>query len=549
MKVSEYIVKFLEKKDVTYVFGIPGAHVLSVYDELLKSDIQSIQVTHEQSAGFMADVYSRVSHKPGVILTTAGPGVLNVVNATAQAFVESSALFIIGANCKKKLWGKGCYHELKTPDAQMNIFNQITKFSTRIFAGDEVIQKMENAYAICCEGRPRPIFLEIPEDVFEEDVKGDFNYNIKKVENPKPSESEVNEFLIKLKSSKSPIIISGGGVIISAAQDELIEFSKKLNVPITTTIMGKSSCPSLFEYNLGFCGPFFSNPMVINRVLNSDLVIAIGTRFDELATGFFTLKIQGKLIHVDIDPSEFNKNYSCDMAICSDAKRFLSIVLNKINQNNINEYKKVFLPLDTKLTSDSNKKLPSIKNKVSPDVLISEIGKCFINKESIFVGDAGNSSSWLLGLQIQKNQLIITPSGYNSMGFSVPGAIGAKLASPNSNVICLCGDGSFLMTGLELLTAIAKKIKIICIVLHDKEYNMLTIFQDKNYGGRYSDTFINTFNFAEFINTNGGLGILVSKDEDITLALKKASSYEGVSLIEVMIDSDLVPPILSKLKN
>lgn len=135
------------------------------------------------------------------------------------------------------------------------------------------------------------------------------------------------------------------------------------------------------------------------------------------------------------------------------------------------------------------------------------------------------------------------------MGFSVPGAIGAKLAAPNKEVVCICGDGSFLMTGLELLTAIAKEIKVICIVLHDKEYNMLTIFQDKNYGGRYSDTFINTFNFAEFINQNGGLGILVNKNEEIDLALKKAIDYKGVSLIEIMIDSEFVPPILSKLKN
>lgn len=549
MKVAEYVVKFLEENKVVYIFGIPGAHVLSVYDELLKSKIQSIQVTHEQSAGFMADVYSRVSHKPGVVLTTAGPGVLNVVNATAQAFVESSALFIIGANCKKKFWGKGCYHELKTPDVQMNIFKEITKFSSRVFDGKEVIEKISKAYAVCCEGRPRPVFLEIPEDVFEEEVSGNLNYSIQKAEKLKPTEDQINAFMLKLKSSKSPLIIAGGGIVISGAQEELIDFSKKLNIPITTTIMGKSSCPSLFEYNLGFCGPFFSNPLAINKVLNSDLIIAIGTRFDELATGFFTLKINGKLIHVDIDSSEFNKNYVCDMAICSDAKVFLSSVLNKINQNNVNEYKKSFLlsDRDSKLIECEDSK--KVINKINPNFLISKIGEHFLNKEAIFVGDAGNSSSWLLGLPVQKNQLIITPSGYNSMGFSVPGAIGAKLAAPNSEVICLCGDGSFLMTGLELLTAIAKKIKLICIVLHDKEYNMLTIFQDKNYGGRYSDTFINTFNFAEFVNTNGGLGILINQNEGIRGALEKASAYDGVSLIEVMIDSELIPPILSKLKN
>lgn len=545
MKVSEYIVKFLESKKVEYVFGIPGAHVLSVYDELLKSPINSVQVTHEQSAGFMADAYSRISHKPGIVLTTAGPGVLNVVNATAQAFVESSALFVIGANCKKKLWGKGCYHELKTPDAQMNIFKEITKFSSRVFDGNEAVEKIEAAYQICCEGRPRPVFLEIPEDVFDDNVKDELKFNEKKSEKIKPSEKEIDEFMAKLKSSKSPIIIAGGGIIISEAQDELMEFSKKLKIPLTTTIMGKSSCPSSFEYNLGFCGPFFSNPLTVNKILNSDLIIAIGTRFDELATGFFTLKINGKLIHVDIDSSEFNKNYVCDLAICSDAKFFILSILNRLNENNLIEFEKSFLPLVDEQKVDLNTK----SEKVNPNFLISALSKNFMDKSSIFVGDAGNSSSWLLGLPIQKNQSIITPSGYNSMGFSVPGAIGAKLAAPNKEVVCICGDGSFLMTGLELLTAIAKEIKVICIVLHDKEYNMLTIFQDKNYGGRYSDTFINTFNFAEFINQNGGLGILVNKNEEIDLALKKAIDYKGVSLIEIMIDSEFVPPILSKLKN
>jgi len=545
MKVSEAVIKMLEHKNVKYVFGIPGAHILSLYDELSRSNIKSIQVTQEQSAGFMADGYARIAHEPGIILTTAGPGVLNVINSIAQAYVESSGVFLIGANCKQNLWGRGCYHELKTPDVQINILKEITKYSGRVIEGVEVWSTMSRAFDLCYSGRPRPVYVEFPEDVFEADA-GELLLFESNKGLPEISPIEVESVLELLSKSKKPLIIAGGGVVIAQAQEELINFAQKLSIPVTTTIMGKSSCPSSFSYNFGFCGPFFSNSATISKVLDADLIIALGTRFDELATGFFSLKLNGKLIHIDIDSSELNKNYKCDLSVVSDVKIFLSKINQEIDKRGVFNYKKECSPNEGNL----NYKSPLTNTRfVSPEVFLDKVQKRLLGKKSIFVGDAGNSSSWLVGMEVDKDQIIVTPSGYNSMGFSVPAAIGAKLASPESKVLCICGDGSFLMTGLEVLTAIANNISIICVVLHDKRYNMLTLFQDKKYSGRYSGTLINTFNFSDFINANGGLGILINDNSEIDAALDRALSYKGVTLIEVMVDSGLVPPVLSKLKN
>jgi acetolactate synthase-1/2/3 large subunit len=542
MKGAELFVKCLEAEGVKHVFGIPGTHVLAVYDELHKTGIKSIQVTHEQGAGFAADVYARTTKKPSVVLVTSGPGALNTVNSVAQAFVESAPLIIFATNVNKHLWGKGCYHELEHPDSQLKIFKEITKYTVRVNSANEIPKIVSDAFKKAVEGRPRPVFVEIPENVFEEETTEKAIVQVS-ISTPTIENEKIENFFNILEKSKNPLIIAGGGIIISSAEEELKEFSEALNIPVSTTIMGRSAIPTNHKLCVGYCGPAVALMSTIKLVMEADTIIAIGTRFDELATGFFSLKLNGKLIHIDIDETEFGKNYPCEMKIKGDAKDFLKKAIAQIKAG---KFQKKFSYTPTPI--QPQKSTIDEIGLVNPENLIEEIINQLADKKTILVGDAGNSSPWLLGCKSLENHRIITPSGYNSMGFSTPGALGAKLASPESEVIAISGDGSFLMTGMELLTAIKNKIDLTCVILHDGRYNILTLFQDIRFEGRYHDTLIKTFDFSEFGKIIGAETIKISSNSEIKKSVTKALSLKGVKIIEALVNPTIVPPLLSRLK-
>lgn len=539
---AEALVKSLEVNGVKYVFGIPGTHILAVYDRIAASSVKSILVTHEPSAGFMADVYGRVSKKPGVILLTSGPGALNVVNAIAQAYVESSPVVTIASQVNQKLWGKGAYHELKSPDVQFEIFKQITKLSSRASTAKEIPRLIDEAISEAVDGRNRPVYLEIPENLFEEpssDIQSKKNITIKR----RPAISELKEFINKINLAKRPIIIAGGGIVSSQAQKELEIFSERLNIPIATTFMGKSACRSDYIGNIGLCSGILADETTNNAINNSDLIIGIGTRFDELATGFFSLKMPNEFIHIDIDSSEFNRVYPATLTINSDAKQFLIMAIDSIKSIS----KKIKLTVTTEKVAYANR--TSNSNIVNPNNLMYQLFDQLHDKKTIFVGDSGNSALWLIESNSNKNHTIITPSGYNSMGFALPGAIGAKLADPEKTVIAICGDGSFLMTGLEFITAVKYGVKIIAIVLHDNRYNILTFFQDIKFGGRHTDTNISTFDIARFANEVGGEGISINDDSEIAPMLSKALKSKKPCIIDVRINPIILPKLSQILAN
>jgi len=549
MKGSEIVVRALEEQDVKHLFGIPGNHILSVYDALGKSKIKTILCTHEPSVGFMADTYGRITRTPGVALVTAGPGALNIVNPVAQAYIESSPMVVIAAQCNRNNWGKGCYHELEHPNVQYNIFKEITKWQTRITSVNEICEKISEAFYQATSNRPRPVYIEIPEDIFQEE--GEFIRCKKKSHLRKGIESELVEKALKmLLEAKQPVIYAGGGVICSDASKELIELSKKLRIPIVTSMMGKSSVPDDYELSFGLGTGKVGNLAAKEILKNADLMFAIGTRFDEVATGFFTLKPPKKLIHLDIDNNEINKNYKASLALVGDAKKVLSQLIEKIPEKKINRDEKSLEKLK-KIKNEEKleikKEIISTKESIHPLEILYKLDE-FLDKDAIIIADAGNSSLWVCEYPVASHR-IIAPYGYNSMGFATPSIIAAKLASPNKQVIGFCGDGSFLMTGMEFLTAIKYSLDITLIVLHENRYNILTFFQDMKYNGRYVDTILKTFDFAKFANDSGGLGIKVESKEKLEDAIKQALKHKGPSLLDVYIDPKKIPPVLKRLRS
>ena len=550
MKGSEILVKILEEENVKHLFGIPGDHNLAVYDALKNSPIKVIVPTHEPAVGFMADVYGRITGNPGVALLIAGPGVLNTVNAVAQAYVESSPMIVIATQCDSTQWGKGLYHELKHPDAQMNIFKDITKWQTRVKKADEIPEKISKAINIAMSDRKGPTYVEIPKDIFLQESA------YKRPHKTEPQlkraeQSKVRNAVDILLKAKSPLIYAGGGAKASNASKEILKLAEWLDIPVTTTLMGKGVIPEDHPLFLGCGAGMIGNKPAVNMFLNSDAMLAIGTRFDEVGTGFFTIKVPKNLIHLDIDKGEINRNYPAKVELVGDAKTVLKQILDELSRRHINKRKGL---IEKDIKKIREEELAELKEEikeggklVDPLSLVSAVGNLLSKKGAVVIADAGNSLLWALEYPVSKSHSIFMPAGYNSMGFAVPGAISAKLASPSKTVLGICGDGSFLMTGMEFATAIKYNLDINVIVLHDNKYNILELFQDLHYNGRHTGTSLQTFNFADFANMLGGLGIEIKNQDEIEKKLKKGLAYKGPTLFDVYIDPKKLPPISKRL--
>lgn len=549
MKGAEILVKALEEEGVRYVFSIPGNHTLSVHDALNKSSIKSIIPTHEPAVGFMADVYGRITREPGVALLTVGPGALNTVNPVAQAYVESSPIVVIASQCDSSKWGKGLYHEMEHPEVQTEIFKEITKWQTRINSADEISEKITNAFYHAKNGRPRPVYVEIPENIFIQEAEY-IPHQRKEIPPKEITKPELNRVIDILLNAENPVIYAGGGVKSSNASQELIELAELLEIPVATSLMGKGVIPEDHKLSLGCGAGRLGNKAAVHLVTNADVMLAIGTRFNEVGTGFFTLEIPPNLVHIDIDEKEINKNYQATLGIVGDAKIVLRQLLDGLSKRKI-----------TKKRVDIQRKIAEIKAReraeiqmdlsdkselIDPINIMYDLSK-LVTGESIIIADSGNSFLWVLEYPILKTQSIFIPAGYNSMGFSIPGAISAKLALPSKTVIGICGDGSFLMTGMEFLTAVRYNIDIKIIVLHDNRYNILSFFQDLKYGGRYVDTLLNTFNFAKFANDLGGFGIEITNSKELKKSLKRGLDHKGPTLFDVYVDPKKQPIISRRL--
>lgn len=549
MKGAEILVKALEEEGVRYVFSIPGNHTLSVHDALNKSSIKSIIPTHEPAVGFMADVYGRITREPGVALLTVGPGALNTVNPVAQAYVESSPIVVIASQCDSSKWGKGLYHEMEHPEVQTEIFKEITKWQTRINSADEISEKITNAFYHAKNGRPRPVYVEIPENIFIQETEY-VPHQRKEVPKKEAKRSEINEVINILLEAESPVIYAGGGVKSSNASQELIELAELLEIPVATSLMGKGVIPEDHKLSLGCGAGRLGNKAAVHLVTNADVMLAIGTRFNEVGTGFFTLDIPPNLVHIDIDEKEINKNYQATLGIVGDAKIVLRQLLDGLSKRKITkkreDIQRKIAEIKARERAEIQKDLSDKSELIDPINIMYDLAK-LVTGESIIIADSGNSFLWVLEYPILKTQSIFIPAGYNSMGFSIPGAISAKLALPSKTVIGICGDGSFLMTGMEFLTAVRYNIDIKIIVLHDNRYNILSFFQDLKYGGRYVDTLLNTFNFAKFANDLGGFGIEITNSKELKKSLKMGLDHKGPTLFDVYVDPKKQPIISRRL--
>lgn len=527
---SEIVIECLKEQGVDTVFGYPGGTILNIYDALYKHpEIKHILTSHEQGAAHAADGYARATGKVGVCMATSGPGATNLVTGIATAFMDSVPMVAITANVVLPLLGKDTFQEVDIAGVTM----PITKHGYIVKDVNNLADTIRKAFAIARSGRPGPVLVDITKDVTANKAE------YKKV---KPTELEIPkrfteddiETAIKLiERSKKPFIYTGGGTVISGASDELKEFAHRIDSPVCDTLMGKGGFDGNDELYTGMIGMHGTKTANLG-VSRCDLLIAIGARFSDRVIGKASkFASKAKILHIDIDPAEINKNIKTDASVIGDVKEILTILNSKLKQKNNEEWIASIKELKNKYP------LKYESDKLTCPFVIEELYRQ-TKGEAIITTDVGQHQMWAAQYyKYSKPRTFLSSGGLGTMGYGLGACIGAKVGCPDKTVINVAGDGCFRMNMNELATASRYNIPIIQVLINNEVLGMVRQWQTLFYEGRYSNTILT--DKVDYQMVAKGLGceaMKVTTKEEATAAIKKALKLNKPVLIECVIDPD-----------
>jgi acetolactate synthase-1/2/3 large subunit len=544
MKGGEAIIKSLRDQGVEVVFGYPGGVLLPLYDVIYDSDIKHILVRHEQCAAHAADGFARASGKVGVCIGTSGPGATNLITGIATAYMDSSPVVAIAGQVATQLIGNDAFQEVDT----IGITMPITKHNFQAMKADEIPGMIKSAFYIAGTGRNGPVVLDLPKDVQEEEFEYELAEDID-LPGYKPTKKghplQVKKAADMILNSEKPVILAGGGVILSDSSDELLKLSKIVKAPVTTTLMGKGSFPEDDELSLGMLG--MHGRKVSNLIVDEcDCLIAIGCRFSDRTTGLISeFAKNAKIIHIDVDPAEIGKNVDVDVPIVGDAKivltNLIKVVQNKIkngNQstwlNHVLNFKKSCIP---RLSFDDT--------PLKPQQVIKELSEA-ITDDTIVTTDVGQNQMWMAHYFTSRNpRKFLSSGGLGTMGFGFPAAMGAKIAMPESDVVAVCGDGGFLMVCQDLATIREYDIPVVICVLDNRHLGMVAQWQKLFYNKRMSHTHLGQSpDFVKLAESFGITAERVEKPGEMLETVKRAIRSGEPYLIDVIIDPDEILPMV-----
>ncbi len=475
---SELVVHALEQIGVKFTFGIPGVHTTEIYDALNNSElITPLLVTHEGGAAFMADGVSRSSKNIGTIVIVPAAGTTHAMSGIGEAFLDGSPMLVISGGTRRD---SGKHYQLHQLDLS-KIVQGITKKYSLIEKHEDIISSIYEAYEIATSGEPGPVFIEIPVELqmFQGNVSDMKNY-VRKYQVPKPVSIEIKKAVDLLVSAKNPGLYVGWGSVDAA--ESIIKLADALNAPVSTTLQGLSSFPANHPLHTGVGFGLSAVPAGQNAFKDCDCLLAVGVRFSELATGSYGITVPENLIHIDINPDVFNKNYPAKVSIESDAKLAYDAILDELNsrkfKSSINK-----TALTEKIAKDKKAYFDEWtkekkKDIVSPGFFFKEL-RSQINDDAFMVVDDGWHTFLAAELfPVHKPKGFISPTDFNCMGFCIPASIGTKLSNPDKQVVSIVGDGAFLMTCMELITAATNKLGIMVFVFHDGELGQISKFQE-----------------------------------------------------------------------
>ena len=528
---AEIVIVCLKEQGVDTVFGYPGGSILNVYDELYKhqDEIRHILTSHEQGASHAADGYARATGKVGVCLATSGPGATNLVTGIATAYMDSIPIVAITCNVGVSLLGKDSFQEVDIT----GITQPITKHNFIVKDVEQLADTIRKAFVIAKKDRPGPVLVDIPKDVTSN--KAEYQrQEIQPVYSGKDICEEDIETAIKLiKESEKPYIFVGGGAVLSGASEELYTFVKKVDAPVTDSLMGKGAFPGtdpLYTGMLGMHGTKTSN----YGVSECDLLIVVGARFSDRVTGNAKkFAKNAKILQFDIDVAEMNKNVLITEGVVGDIKEILKILNSRLDQQEhkswiqrISEYKEKY-PLTYH---------PEL---LTGPYVVEEIYRQ-TKGDALIVTEVGQHQMWAAQYyKYTKPRTLLTSGGLGTMGYGLGAALGAKTGRPEKTVVNIAGDGCFRMNMNEIATAARYQIPVIQVVVNNHVLGMVRQWQNLFYGGRYSATVLNdSVDFVKLAEAMGAAGIRVSTREEFKEAFAKALSMNGPVVIDCQIDSD-----------
>jgi acetolactate synthase-1/2/3 large subunit len=543
---AEIIWECLIREGVDVVFGYPGGAILPTYDALskYKDNIHHVLTRHEQGATHMADGYARTSGKVGVAMATSGPGAANMVTGLATAMMDSVPIVCITGQVPRPAIGSDAFQEMDISGAVI----PVTKHSYLVMDIRNLAQTIKEAFAIARSGRPGPVLIDIPKDVQAEEY--DFIYPEEPVKLPgkNPLDKEIDKRSLGdaadlIANAKRPVILAGHGILLSGASKEVIELSEKGDIPLSWTLLGSGAVPASHDLNMGMMGmhgEFAAN----NAIQKADLLIACGMRFDDRVTGNTkTYSLDSKKIHIEIDPSEINKNVPVDVALVGDLKlvlkRLIPILKDQQNTDWINEIEK------WKKESQSRDIINADTQMLYGAQVISDIWK-ETNGDAIVVSDVGQHQ--MLEAQYYKHDepnTLLTSGGLGTMGFSLPAAIGASFYNRNKDIWVIVGDGSIQMTITELATAVQENANIKIAIINNGYLGMVRQWQQLFYDSRYNETPISSPDYVKLSEAYGLKGIRVISRPEIPGAIEEAQNINGPVLVEFVVEQhDMVYPMV-----
>lgn len=537
MRGAEILIKSLIREGVEVIFGYPGGSVIPLFDCLYDAPVKFILTRHEQAAAHAADGYARSTGKVGVCLATSGPGATNLTTGIATAYMDSVPIIAITGQVKTSLIGNDAFQEADVT----GVTRSVSKYNYLVKDVKDLAYTVKEAFYLANTGRPGPVVIDLPVDV--QNQEADFNYPDKiEMRSYNPTyyghPGQIKKAIKLIYGAKKPVIIAGGGVLISQAGSELLKFVEKTKIPVSATLMGLGAFPATSDLFLGM--PGMHGTVYANMAITeSDLLISVGARFDDRVTGRVDAFAPGaRIIHVDIDPTSISKNIKVDVPIVGDAKNILGQLTEEIKESKITD-----LSGWHKSIKEWKKKHPltyrkNTKGKIKPQHIIEEIYKQTKGK-AIIVTEVGQNQMW--AAQFYKYDYprhFLSSGGLGTMGYGFPAAIGAKVANPKKEVIVIAGDGSIQMNIQELATLSTYNIKVKIIILNNGYLGMVRQWQELFYSRRYSGTPLKNPDFTKIAQGYGVKDIRVKKASEVKAAVKKILAARTAVLADFLIEPE-----------
>ncbi|UCE78302.1 MAG: biosynthetic-type acetolactate synthase large subunit [Nitrospiraceae bacterium] len=543
MKLSgaEILLKCLKREGVKHIFGYPGGVVLNIFDLLHEDkELKLILTRHEQGAVHAADGYARATGKPGVVLVTSGPGATNTVTGIATASMDSIPLVVFCGQVPTALIGNDAFQEADI----VGITRPCTKHNYLVKDIKDLGRIIKESFYVATTGRPGPVLIDLPKDVTGS--KTEFGWPDKvDIRSYNPT-YQGNEWMIKqaahaIAKAKKPVIIAGGGVILSGGAKELKELAEYTNVPVTMTLMGLGAFPGTHKLSLGMPGmhgTYFAN----KSIQESDLLIAVGMRFDDRVTGKISgFAPQAKIVHIDIDPTSIRKNVHVDIPIVGDVKRVL-VILNKILKADVKEQwkeiRKAWLKQIQTWKMDRPLVYDETSDVIKPQYVVEKIYE-LTKGDAIVTTEVGQNQMWAAQFfKFDKPRTLLTSGGLGTMGYGFPAAIGAQLAFPNKLVIDIAGDGSIQMNIQELATAVINRLPVKVAILNNRYLGMVRQWQELFYQGRYAHTRLDETvpDFVKIAEAYNAVGLRATKKSEVETVLKEGLKVKKPVIMDFVVD-------------